>query len=225
MGQVAALLNVDLPIHNELHGKIAFEDPLGVIPAMRRSPFGMIRSCCPGQTRIAASWPRATTPAGSWRNSRPALIYGQKGAWQRNPALPLDVPYRPPRSPTWPVHFAPEYADIVLRGVSRLAPGLAAYTERMSKPIVDGGYYTKTPENRPLVGPLPVSGVYVIGALSGFGIMAALAAGELLAAHITGGELPSYAPAFAPSRYDDAAYQALLANWDSESWTVVMRLE
>lgn len=218
VGQVAALLNVDLPIHNELHGKIAFEDPLGVIP--RHAPLTiwndplMLPWSDEDRSFLAESddtrWLLEEFPPGA--HLRPEGGPGSE-------TLLFLWTYHTARHdpPTWPVHFAPEYADIVLRGVSRLAPGLAAYTERMSKPIVDGGYYTKTPENRPLVGPLPVSGVYVIGALSGFGIMAALAAGELLAAHITGGELPSYAPAFAPSRYDDAAYQALLANWDSEA--------
>jgi hypothetical protein len=35
----------------------------------------------------------------------------------------------------------------------------------------------------------------------------------LLAAHVTGGPLPSYAPAFLPSRYDDPAYVASLDTW------------
>jgi glycine/D-amino acid oxidase-like deaminating enzyme len=53
----------------------------------------------------------------------------------------------------------------------------------------------------------------VIGALSGFGLMASCAAGELLAAHLTGGELPGYAPAFQLERYQDPAYLRLLENW------------
>lgn len=87
----------------------------------------------------------------------------------------------------------------------------------MSRPVVDGGYYCKTQENRPLIGPLPVKGAYIIGALSGFGIMAAMAAGELLAKHIIGAELPDYASAFLLSRYEDPGYQRLLANWDAAS--------
>jgi len=43
--------------------------------------------------------------------------------------------------------------------------------------------------------------------------MAASAAGELLASHLTGEELPPYAPAFALNRYEDPAYQELLENW------------
>jgi glycine/D-amino acid oxidase-like deaminating enzyme len=85
----------------------------------------------------------------------------------------------------------------------------------MPRPYIDSGYYCKTRENRPLIGPLSISGAFLIGALSGYGIMAAPAAGELLAAHITGAELPAYAPAFALERYADPSYRALLANWDA----------
>nr|MCU0617603.1 FAD-dependent oxidoreductase [Gemmatimonadaceae bacterium] len=68
---------------------------------------------------------------------------------------------------------------------------------------------------RPLIGPLPVTGAHVCAGFSGFGLMAAPAAAELLAAHITGAALPSYAPAFLPARYEDPVYQARLAQWGS----------
>jgi len=53
----------------------------------------------------------------------------------------------------------------------------------------------------------------VLGALSGFGLMASAGAGEILATCVTGEEPPSYAKAFRLDRYDDPAYQALLENW------------
>jgi glycine/D-amino acid oxidase-like deaminating enzyme len=71
---------------------------------------------------------------------------------------------------------------------------------------VDGGYYCKTRENRPLIGPVGDAGLWVLGALSGFGIMASPAAGELLAAHVLGLPLPPWAAAFRPDRYEDPAY-------------------
>jgi glycine/D-amino acid oxidase-like deaminating enzyme len=95
-----------------------------------------------------------------------------------------------------------------------MIPDLGVYLERMSAPVIDGGYYTKTRENRPLISPLPVSGAYVIGALSGFGIMAAPAAAELLSAYIAGSSLPTYAGAFDLARYSEPAYRKLLENWD-----------
>jgi sarcosine oxidase subunit beta len=120
-----------------------------------------------------------------------------------------------PQEPVWPPRFAPEYAEVVLRGLTRMLPGFSAYLERLHKPLVDGGYYCKTRENRPLIGPLPVPGAYLVGGLSGYGIMAAMAAGELLAAHVSGTALPDYAPAFGLGRYADPAYRRLLENWDA----------
>jgi glycine/D-amino acid oxidase-like deaminating enzyme len=98
-----------------------------------------------------------------------------------------------------------------------LIPGLEVYVERIPKPYIDGGYYTKTQENRPLDCPLPVDGAYLIGAMSGYGIMASAALGELTAAHITNSDLPNYAPAFDLTRYNDPDYQALLESW-GDSW-------
>ena len=213
---VAAHFGVALPVVNEKHGKIAFEDPLGVIP--RSAPMII------NQDPIYLPWVA---------EERAFFAEAEETRWLTE-VFPGGAHFRPeggPGSetllfvwnfhtetvdpPTWPLRFGDEYAEVVLRGVSRAAPGLSAYFERMSKPELDGGYYTKTRENRPLIGPLPVAGTYVIGALSGYGIMAAMGAGDLLAAHVTGGALPAYAPAFTLSRYDDPAYQALLAEWDT----------
>jgi glycine/D-amino acid oxidase-like deaminating enzyme len=105
------------------------------------------------------------------------------------------------------------YPEIILRGLVAMIPGLKEYLDRIPKATVDGGYYTKTRENRPLIGKLPVEGAYVMGALSGFGVMAACGAGELLAALLTGSRLPRYAPSFALERYEDPVYQGLLESW------------
>jgi glycine/D-amino acid oxidase-like deaminating enzyme len=64
-----------------------------------------------------------------------------------------------------------------------------------------------------LIGKLPVEGAYVVGALSGFGVMAACGAGELVAAHVSNTQLPHYASAFALERYNDASYQRVLEIW------------
>ena len=103
---------------------------------------------------------------------------------------------------------------MVVRGLSRMIPGLATYAGNVGRPYVDGGYYCKTQENRPLIGPLPVEGAYVFGALSGYGIMASQAGADLLAAYIAGSDLRGYAPSFALGRYEDAGYRALLKSWD-----------
>jgi glycine/D-amino acid oxidase-like deaminating enzyme len=72
--------------------------------------------------------------------------------------------------------------------------------------VVDGGYYTKTAENRPLIGPAGPVGFYLATGFSGFGVMVASGAADLLARHIAGGVLPDYADAFLLGRYDDPGY-------------------
>ena len=75
----------------------------------------------------------------------------------------------------------------------------------------DGGYYTQAPDNLPLIGAQPAAptGAYMCAGLSGYGVMAANAAGELLAQHVAGEPLPeAYAGAFAPERWLDEAYVA-----------------
>jgi glycine/D-amino acid oxidase-like deaminating enzyme len=215
--KTGALIGVDFPVFNELHGKIAFNDPEGVIP--RDVPL-MI-------------W---TDPMKlPWTDEEREILDGSEKTHWLLEEFPSGVHFRPeggegsqtilalwtydikPQEPVWPPVFDPEYAEIVLRGMAGMVPGLSVYLGKAGKPFVDGGYYCKTQENRPLIGPLPVQGAYVIAALSGFGIMASMAAGELLANHVSGSALPDYAPAFLLSRYEDPEYQKLLKSWDATS--------
>jgi glycine/D-amino acid oxidase-like deaminating enzyme len=213
--QVGQLLGVDLPVFNELHGKIMFEDTLGIVPRdvplmIWSDPVTLPWSEDERQTLAASEatrWLLGELPAG--------VHFRPEGGPDSHTLLLLWTYHLEPQEPVWPPRFAPEYAEVVLRGLTRMIPGLAVYLERLHKPVVDGGYYCKTRENRPLIGPLPVDGAYIIGALSGYGIMASMAGGELLAAHIVGEELPAYAPALLLSRYDDPAYQQLLQSWDA----------
>ena len=57
----------------------------------------------------------------------------------------------------FPLTEPPYYTELVLRGMARMLPGFAGYLDRMPRAYVDGGYYAKTRENRPLIGPLPVA--------------------------------------------------------------------
>jgi glycine/D-amino acid oxidase-like deaminating enzyme len=118
-----------------------------------------------------------------------------------------------PVEPTFPPAFDPAHQEVVLRGLARMIPAMAPYLDRMPRCFVDGGYYTKTRENRFLAGPLPVEGAYVIGALSGYGMMASNGAADLLADYIAECPLPHYAPAFRLDRYDDPSYVKLLETW------------
>ena len=101
----------------------------------------------------------------------------------------------------------------MLAGCIHMVPALRASVTSANDGVVDGGYYCKTPENRPLIGPLPIEGAYVVAALSGSGLMSAHASGELVANHVTGSKLPDYAKWFLPSRYDDPAYRKKVEEW------------
>jgi glycine/D-amino acid oxidase-like deaminating enzyme len=106
-----------------------------------------------------------------------------------------------------------EYPEIALRGLAAMLPRMQEYFARMPRPQLDGGFYTRTRENRPLIGPMCVDGAFVAGALSGYGIMSACGVGDLLTAHVTGAELPSYAFAFELARYKHPEYQKMLESW------------
>jgi glycine/D-amino acid oxidase-like deaminating enzyme len=210
---VGHMIGVNLPVFFERHVKVAINDHLGAVP--REAPLVIwsdpqyLPWSASERVELAASeetkWLLEEFPESV--HARP------EGGSDSNILLILWTYDTQPVEPTFPITSDPFYPEIVLRGMATAIPGLRAYFDRMPKPTLDGGYYTKTQENRPLVGPLPVEGTYVIGALSGFGIMAASAAGELLAAHVTGSELPHYAPAFALGRYEDPDYRHLLENW------------
>jgi glycine/D-amino acid oxidase-like deaminating enzyme len=212
--EVGRLLGTELPVAAERHYKIAIEDTLGAVP--RDAPFliwddPQVLDWSPDERAALAADPALawmldpfppgvhTRPEGASPESRTLLVL-----WSYDCA-PVPV--------SFPLPELPHYPELVLRGMARMIPALGAYTERLPRAVVDGGYYVKTRENRPLVGPLPVEGAYVSGAYSGFGIMAGCAGGELVAAHVTGAPLPAYAPAFLPSRYDDAAYVARIEAW------------
>ena len=144
----------------------------------------------------------------------PAGVHGRpEGAGESPVVLALWTYELEPVEPTFPIEFDAAYPEIVMRGMARMIPAMARYLGRLPRCFVDGGYYTKTRENRFLAGPLPVEGAYVLGALSGYGLMASNGAADLLADHIAERPLPRYARAFHLDRYDDPAYRALLDRW------------
>lgn len=213
VGEVGRMLGVDLPVFSELHLKTSYKDPQGVIP--REAPLLIWED---GQSLDWAAEEREALAADDemrWLvEPLPAGVHARpEGALDGQNVLIL-WPYHTDAVPfAWPPPEDPFLPELAMRGMARMVPGLNVYFERLPRPFVDGGYYTKTRENRLLACPLPVEGAYLLGALSGFGLMASQAAAELLAAHVTGSPLPDYAPAFSLTRYDDPAYLALLDDW------------
>lgn len=210
--EVGKLAGIDLPVHTELHLKAVIKDALGVV----------------GREAPLLIWNDAQTLPWS-EEEREALAENDETRWLTG-TFPPGVHTRPEGGGSdilmlWEYHTnvmepvdAPamdeQYPEIALRGLAAMLPRMREYFGRMPRPQLDGGFYTKTRENRPLVGEMGVDGAYVIGAVSGYGIMSACGVGELLAARATGSELPPYANAFAPSRYDDPEYQKRVENWE-----------
>jgi glycine/D-amino acid oxidase-like deaminating enzyme len=215
LAELGRMLDVELPVFHELHGKLLLDDARGAVP--RDAP--MVIWTDP----VRLPW--TDDERDRWARS-------DETRWLVEP-LPGGVHVRPvdratgrelfliwtydvsPRPPVWPPAFDAWYGETCIRGAARMIPALAAYFGRAGEGLVDGGYYCKTRDNRPLIGPLPVGGAYVLGALSGYGIMASQGAADLLARHVAGEALPDWADAFHPSRFDDPAYRARIEGWDA----------
>jgi sarcosine oxidase, subunit beta len=210
---VGRLLDVEIPVFCERHAKVAFHDTQAVVP--RHAP--MMIWTDPVRLPWSDDEREELVQAESLRHlleEMPAGVHGRPEGGGDSPIMlgvwTYDVE---PMEPRFPVEFDPAYAEIVIRGMTRLIPGLRAYVPRLPKHFVDGGYYTKTEENRLLSGPLPVEGAYVLGGLSGYGMMSSNGAADLLADYIAERPLPRYAHAFRLDRYESPAYRALLADW------------
>lgn len=214
--RIGLMLGADLPIHTELHLKAAFPDPLGVMPREAPLLIWTDSQMLPWsdeerqflEDEDDTRWLLDDMPPGA--HTRP------EGSGDSDIMVLLWEYHTEVMNPVIPPPIDELYPEIALRGMAALLPRFEEYFERMPKPVIDGGYYTKTQENRPLITPMPVDGTYLIGALSGFGLMAGCGAGELLAAHITGGKLPPYAAAFHLDRYQAPQYQKQLENWTSD---------
>lgn len=216
LATVARQMGIDLPVFCERHLKAAFRDVAGVVP--RDAP--LLIWADPQRIPWTAEERAALEEMGreDLLGELPGGAHLRPEGGAENPSVLMLWPYHVhPVEPAFPIPEDPLFPEVVLRGLMTMLPGLRVYRDRMPRPVVDGGYYVRTPENRPLIGPLPVQGAYVIGALSGFGVMAAMAAGALLAAHVLGEGLPDYAPAFMLDRYARPEYVERLARW-GETW-------
>ena len=236
-----------LPTVSEVHAKVIFRDVLGLIPRDAPQVIltdAIAPVWLPGELDFLAETEGAATAARAGAIMSGGAHFRPYGGEKSNAVLMLWESWHhgveagrgddaPPESAN---RFLETklYPDICLRGLARVIPALAAYfdedaRDRLSEsrggselphpvePITDGGYYTKTKENHPLVGPAPgpagegkLDGAFLCGAVSGYGIMASHAAGELAAAHAVGGALPthmlSYADLLNPLRYQDKEF-------------------
>jgi len=207
--ELAGMLNIDLPVQSFLQRKILIPDPDQIIP--RDLPFTVFADpqTLPWNDEERElfeadpeyRWLLGELPAGL--HVKPESAAQIKLGWAYN-RMPEDPKWQPPDDLAFP--------NIVLRGASRFIPALGRYADRTPTPVVQyAGYYTRTPENWPLIGPLEPADLYAVAALSGYGTMCACAAGELCADWMMGGSLPAYARNFHPGRYADPVIQAEIA--------------
>lgn len=211
INDIAKMTGSRLAVRNTLQQKIAFEDTQRVIA--RDMPFSIdldnqhidwssdeiaLLNEDPIYARLTAEMPGAI-------HCRPDG--GDRGSWVKLGWAFNDEPVAPTREPP----LTDAYPEIVLRGAARLNPALKAYYGRLPRNSHHyGGYYTLTEENWPLIGATDIDGCFVVGAMSGFGTMAACAAGELCACWVSNADKPDYAPMLSPQRHQDTALMAQL---------------
>lgn len=211
LGEVGSMAGVSLPVRTELHLKTAFRDHLHAVP--RDAP--MMIWADPQHLGWSEEEQRLLVEAGraELTGELPPACHGRPEGGADSPwVVALWEVRRVVSEPVVPVPIDPLYGEVVLRGMSTMIPGLSRYLDHLPTPVIDGGYYTKTPENRPLAGPIGPEGLHVAGAVSGFGIMAAAGVAELVARGVVGAELPRYASAFRMERYEDPRYLATIAD-------------
>lgn len=221
------LLGLDLPVVNEAHGKVTLDDRLGAVP--RAGPLLIwhdpVRLDWSAEERRRLAADPATRPLLDElppgvhcrpRGDGEALVLWPYGAVEAGGddggggrAEAPDAWARFPR-------FHPLYGEVVLRGLARMIPAAGAYRGRAREGgRVDGGWYCKTPDNRPLIGALPVEGAWVVAGLSGFGVMASQGAAEIAVAQVCAEALPGWAVGFGLGRFDEPRYPAKTARRDA----------
>jgi len=195
------MLGISFPIWNTLQRKFIIPDPKQVIP--REMPFTIYTDA------QKINWPAEELMEIKSDHNMHWMLDDFPGAIHIKPEsgdrIKMGWAFSTEKvEPHWKIPDFDYFPQIVLQGASRFIPKLKAYTEQMPSPLIEyGGYYTRTKENWPLIGPSSLQNVFVIGALAGFGTMTACAAGELCAQYITERALPDYAPYFHPNRYSN----------------------
>jgi len=208
MSSVHALLAPDqeLPVVNEVHAKVILDDTLGVIP--EDAPFMVWRD------QVSLEWDEETregllelddTLEGGIVNSA-SWLRPQPGGQHLRPAgngrvlmlwEHLHRHMQVPSVPSMPVEeFLDMYPQLCLAGLQAMVPGLAQYEGILGRgTTVDGGYYNESPDGRPIISKHGASNAFVCGGMGTYGLMGSPAAGELVALHVLGEELPCYAAA------------------------------
>ena len=208
VAELAAMLGVELPVTNVFQQKIAFDDARRAVP--RDMPFTIdldakVLDFDDEERALLAEdedlkWLAQEIHGGT--HCRPEG--GPNGTWVKLGWAYNQAPSDPQQDLANEPRVDSQFPEIVLRGAAMFLPSLKTYVDNPPTRFSHyGGYYTMTEENWPMIGPLGVDGAFVVGALSGFGSMAACAAAKLCAAAVSGDLLPSWAESFSPARLHD----------------------
>ncbi len=177
--EVARRLGWDLDLETVLRQKVVIRDPLRVVP--RDAPFTI-----------------GLDPT----NGLPAGVHVKPDTSGRHDSIKLgwardQVPSEPVAKPACPPGFPLE----VLARAATIVPGLGTYLSRGLEVLAhDGGFYARSRDGLPLIGPHGADGAFIVGGLAGFGSMVGCAAGELLGAWVLDEPVPDFAAAFDPRR-------------------------
>jgi len=196
-----------LPLENEVHAKVILNDHLGVIP-QDEAPFMVWRDrvrldqdddAREGFLELDDTADGGIVNSSSWVGPQPGGQHLRPSGNGRVLLLweHLHRHIRVPEEPDMPLDsFLDMYPQLCISGLQAMVPELARYEGRLGRDTtIDGGYYTVTPDGRPLVTRHGASNAYVCGGMGTYGLMGAPAAGELVALHVLGLELPVYASA------------------------------
>lgn len=203
INHIANMVGLQLPIENTLQRKFIIPDPKKLIP--RDMPFSIFADTqylnwSKEEKEFFASEEKYKWLLGEFPGGLHIKPEGEgiKLGWAFNTNNEL---------PQWEAPFSDFFPQVVLKGASSFIPQLLEYENDIPTPITEyAGYYTRTKENWPLIGPTKIPNVFVIGALSGYGTMTACAAGQLCSKYILEApDLPDYAPYFHPNKYQNSA--------------------
>ena len=210
-----------IPLKNTPHAKVMMKDPLNVLPG--NAPV-LIHN-----DDITLNWSEEercmieelsdkplkrilleTLPGGAHvrKSGQDSLIF----VWEHGHPT-TDGDGSTSFTPQEEMQFHHMYPEICLRSLMGTIPALQPYAENMPKSTyIDGGYYTHTPDNMPLIGRKThrdhgLYNYFLGGGMSGYGVMASHAVGELLSDLVCHADMSSvpassgYAKAFSPLRF------------------------
>ncbi|KAG7401505.1 hypothetical protein PHYBOEH_001050 [Phytophthora boehmeriae] len=216
------LSSYDVPIINELHCRAIVDDVDNVLPntmplTFDTDPMGKLE-LSEEDRREVMSDPSAARMLEDYPGGihvRPYMGNKMMAVWT------YDIDPVPAHYPVED-HLDRRFPEVCVRGLTRMFPQVKSYLNRpevRDSFYVSGGYYCKTLDNLPLIGPAPntVDGIFLQSAMTGVGLMSSGASGHLLASHVMGEKLEGcgladHVDAFLPSRFENQDYLNYLSD-------------